>query len=351
MHERSSESGEFYLPGSYACHILAVVERWGVTSTDLLVPLGLNESELGAPGSRISVPTAAAVIQRARALTGEPGLGIYIGLQTRPNTYGYVGFASMSAATLGECLELAIRFSQVHTTVVSFRLNRTDEIAGLVVEERCPSDFGESRDAALLGLLVGLRTVGCALTGREPWRPIDVAIPEPDYYRRVAHLLPELRFGQPVNQVVLLERDLQLPLLTPNRPAMRLAVAQCELTMQALGLGTTIPERALQLALQRDGPLSFNQVAVTLRMSPRTLKRRLAESGVRFSDLIEKARRERALLLLRSPELSLDEIADKLGYSTLSNFTRAFRRWTGLTPSVYRRRVRGHLSVHLPIRR
>jgi AraC-like DNA-binding protein len=86
-------------------------------------------------------------------------------------------------------------------------------------------------------------------------------------------------------------------------------------------------------------------------MSPRTLKRRLDESSLRFTELLEKARRERALLLLRSPELSLDDVAARLGYSTVSNFTRAFRRWTGFTPSVYRRGVRGRLAIHLPIRR
>jgi AraC-like DNA-binding protein len=343
---RKADPTEFFLPGSYACLILAVAERWGVTSAELFTPLGVDQQDLEAPESRIPVSTACAVIRRARLLTGEPALGIHIGLQMHPITLGYLGFASMSAASLGQCIDFAIRFAPALTNVVSFRLHRSGEIAGLVVDEHCPLIFGDVRDVALLGLLVGMRTVGCSLTGREPWRPIDVAMPEPDYYDRIAHLVPELRFGQPINQIVHSETDLELPLRAPDRAAMRLAVGQCEQAMEALGLSAGIEARALQLILQRDGPPSFNKVASSLHLSPRTLRRRLAESGVRFSELVEKARGERALLLLRSPEVSLDEIADRLGYSTVSNFARAFRRWTGLTPAAYRRSVKGRLSAH-----
>jgi AraC-like DNA-binding protein len=345
---RNADPTEFFLPGSYACLVLAVAERWGVTSAELFTPLGLDQQELEAPGSRIPVSTASAVIRRARLLTGEPALGIHIGLQFHPIVLGYLGFASMSAASLEQCIDLIIRFGPALTNAVSLRLVRTGEIAVLVVDEHCPRIFGDVRDVALLGCLVSARTIGCAVTGRDLVRPIDVAIPEPDYYRRVEHLVPDLRFGQPINQIVLSQADLELPLRTPDRAAMRLAVDQCEQAVQALGLNANIEARALQLILQRDGPLSFDELATALHMSSRTLRRRFTESGVCFSDLVEKARGERALLLLRSPELSLDEIADRLGYSTVSNFTRAFRRWTGLTPAAYRRSVKGRLSAHEP---
>jgi AraC-like DNA-binding protein len=218
-----------------------------------------------------------------------------------------------------------------------------------VAEEQC--DFGDIRDVIVLGLLIGMRMIGCALTGREPWRPIDVAMPEPPYYRRFAHQVPELRFEQPINQIVLLETDLELPLLTPDRAALRLAVEQCERSMQALGLGREIDQRIVRFILDRDDMPSFDNVATALRLSPRTLKRRLADSRVKFSDLVEKARRERALLLLRSPDLSLDDVAERLGYSTVSNLVRAFRRWTGMTPAAYRRGVAKRLSIHLPLSR
>jgi AraC-like DNA-binding protein len=338
------------MAASYAFLVLDVVRRWGITPNALLGELGLDESGLEAPGARLSAPQVAALVRRARTLTKEPGIGILIGLVTHTNTFGYLSFASQSASTLGEAIDLTIRYSPVVTTLCGFHLNRVDGFAGLVVDHFV--DLGDDlRDDLILGALVGLRMVGCTLTGREPWRPIDVAMPEPAYYRRFAHLVPELRFNQAINQIVLRESDLDLPLLTPDRAALRLAIERCEEDLRTFGLDTAIEQRVLDVVLAHDGPLSFDKVAAALGFSSRTLKRRLAEGGVTFSELVEQARRERALLLLQSPSLPLDDVAERLGYSTVSNLVRAFRRWTGVTPAVYRREVSGRLSVHWPMRR
>jgi AraC-like DNA-binding protein len=349
MAERSQDAEAFFLPAAYALLLLDTVRSWGITEDDLLVPFGLGEKDVSAPNARLPLGTIQDMVRRARDLTREPGLGILIGLNTRANTYGFLSFAAMSASSLGEAVELSIRYSSLLTTAFRFRLNAVDDFAGLIVDEQCPPS--DTRDVLLLGLLVGVRMIGCALTGREPWRPIDVAMPEPAYYRRLAHLVPELRFNQPVNQVVLRQSDLELPLLTPNRAALRLAADQCERGLRDLGTEASIENAMLQVMHRDDETLPFVKVAAALRVSPRTLRRRLAASGLTFSELTQKARCERALLLLRSSELSLEDVAERLGYSTLSNFVRAFRKWTGVTPSAYRKRASVPLPVHLPVRR
>jgi AraC-like DNA-binding protein len=349
MAEWSQSADEIFLPAAYSLLLLDTVRSWGVTEDDLLTPFGLEEREVSAPNARLPLRIVQEMIRKARYLTQEPGLGILVGLNTRANTYGFLSFAAMSASSLGEAVDLSIRYSSMLTTAFRFRLNAVDDFAGLIVDEQCgPSDC---RDVLLLGLLVGIRMIGCALTGREPWRPIDVAMPEPAYYRRLAHLVPELRFDQPVNQVVLRQSDLELPLLTPNRAALRLATDQCEKGLRDLGADAGIEQATLQAMYREDETLPFVKVAAALRISPRTLRRRLAESGLTFSELTQKARSERALLLLRSSELSLEDVAERLGYSTLSNFVRAFRKWTGVTPAAYRKRVSARLPVHLPVRR
>ena len=75
-------------------------------------------------------------------------------------------------------------------------------------------------------------------------------------------------------------------------------------------------------------------------MSPRTLKRRLAEHGTTFSALRDDVRQQRAMLLLDNRGLTISDIAARLGYSELPNFTRAFRKWMGVTPQAYRERTR-----------
>jgi AraC-like DNA-binding protein len=110
--------------------------------------------------------------------------------------------------------------------------------------------------------------------------------------------------------------------------------------LQAVVPDAPIDQRILQVVMREDGPRSFEEVADSLGTSTRTLKRRLTEAGVTFTEIVNKARCEHALLLLRSASLSLDEVADRLGDSTPSNLVRAFRRWTGMTPAAYRRSTR-----------
>ena len=72
-------------------------------------------------------------------------------------------------------------------------------------------------------------------------------------------------------------------------------------------------------------------------LAARTLRRMLTAQGLSFSALLDRERREKATFLLEASRIPLDGVAERLGYSTLSNFVRAFHRWTGMTPAAYRR--------------
>jgi AraC-like DNA-binding protein len=89
--------------------------------------------------------------------------------------------------------------------------------------------------------------------------------------------------------------------------------------------------------LMRDGDPKLTRVAKKIAISPRTLQRRLKEYGVDFKKLMDDTRRRFALNYLRARKNTLTEVAYLLGYSELSAFNRAFKRWTGSTPLAYRR--------------
>ena len=90
-----------FLPASYAVLLLDSVRSWGIAANDLLVPFGIDENEVSAPNAQLSLDTVRSMVRRARELTQEPGLGILIDLNTRPNSSGYLSFAAMSASSLG----------------------------------------------------------------------------------------------------------------------------------------------------------------------------------------------------------------------------------------------------------
>lgn len=89
----------------------------------------------------------------------------------------------------------------------------------------------------------------------------------------------------------------------------------------------------------RDGRVRIDGTADQLGLSVRSLQRRLTSHGLTYRELVDSVRRNRALLLLEHSSLTVTEIAMELGYSEHANFTRAFRRWIGRAPQLYRQKV------------
>lgn len=326
-------------PAAQALQIVELLERWDIGADALLAPFDLDEAALLAPQARLSVRTFSSILRRARSLTAEPGLGFYLGLQKRISRYGKLGLAAMNAATLHEALDLACRFTPVITDSISLRLQVHGELAALVVEEHATEETGDARDIILFSFVVGLQQIGKTQTGRDFTlaRTIDLPLAEPSYFPRFAHLLPNVRFDQPVLQFVFDAALLATSMGTPDRAAMRLMRDACEEELAALGFAASLTERVRRTVRTATGFRTLEGVATELHVSPRTLKRKLAAEGTQFSELIELERRAQALLLLRARALPLDAISERLGYSSVTNFARAFRRWTGKTPSAYRR--------------
>jgi len=169
---------------------------------------------------------------------------------------------------------------------------------------------------------------------------VDFAFERPAYFDRFSDVAPEVRFSQPVTQLLFDAKYLDLPLTMSDPVSRQLAYSELERSLGAIGEGThdDVVPRVRKLILRTEGGIrSLEDVASAMGVSPRTLKRRLAAARVTYSDLLEEERREMAFLLLRTPESSIDGVAERLGYSDSSNFRRAFQRWTGVSPAAYRK--------------
>jgi AraC-like DNA-binding protein len=317
-------------------HLLELVERWSVKPHKLLQGTGVNIQQLAEPGRRLELPRCIQLIERARELTSEPGLGFYLGLHMRIAAHGHLGFAAMTARTLGDAIALADRFGPIRTTALHLRLLREDGKAFLMIDEL--ADLGSARDVVVLALVVGLWKIGSAITGRELVGSAHVAYGEPSYFKRFAPMLPgPVKFEQHDNRLVFDASLLDLPLGTADAAALKLARTQCERELEALGFDGDTRLRARAVLVDASGQFrGLTDVARSLHLSERTMKRRLAEAGTSFSELVDDERKHRAMALLTGSKLSVEVVADRLGYSDTGNFTRAFRRWTGTTPRRFR---------------
>ena len=327
-------------PAIHALHIAELVARWGVESGALLRGSSLKVAELSQPGVRVPAPAFVALVERARALTGEPGLGVYFGLQMRASWHGYLGLAVMTAENVGQALELSQQFLPTQTRALAFELEVAEETASLVIRE--PYDLGPARDAILLALVVGIWKLSSALTGQTLGGRAEVAFAEPGYMARLRHVVPpHLSFGAPENRLSFDARLLQTPFTSADPAALQLTREQCERELEALGFEGPFRERVRALVMRpRGGVRTLEEVCAELQTSARTLKRRLAEAETSYSEILDGEREIQATALLKTTALSMDAIAERLGYSDVANFTRAYRRWTQATPGAVRRRNR-----------
>jgi AraC-like DNA-binding protein len=323
-------------PGSYILYSLELVKRWGITADELLGGLGVDVPSLPDPRTRVPLSTILAILQRARTLTREPAYGYYLGLQMRVSAHGLLGLAALSSATLRESIELAIRFiAPVITTAFSLRLDVEGPKASLILVEN--TDFGTERECIVLAALISMWQFGLATTGRDMRGVAELALPEPVYYPQLLLVgTGRLRFNQPAHRLAFDAEvlDAKLPMADPV--ALKLASDQCERVLASRGPKARITERVRSLVIHGRGrPAPLERIAQALHFSPRTLKRLLAAEGTTFSSIVEEELREQAMLLLRSAGATVKEVAAQLGYANAENFTRAFHRWTGTTPSEY----------------
>ncbi len=334
------------VPGIYL-HLLArVLKRQGCDDDALLRSLGLDPERLGAQGVRVPQTLAAEFVRHAMHVTGEPGLGLMIASELRLPLHGILGVAVMSSPSLDDALTLGGRFLQLRLPLVG--MARHQESGTVVLRFKTGADTGPLNsfvlDTITVGLvLMGEQLLGDELAGAEIWR----RGPRPRYYDRFETMLPApVRFDMPDDAVRFPADWLSAPVRFSDERAARLSRQQCEQALEQLRADDSMATRARRvIETSHPFPCSLGRVAAALCLSQRTLKRRLQEEQTSYQTQVDRVRMQRAHALLRSTALPMNQVAEALGYADAANFTRAFRRWVGCSPSQYRGRLEMEGSV------
>jgi AraC-like DNA-binding protein len=323
------------IPGTYANLLMDTVARWNITPAQMLEGTGIAPSQLLDPVWHLDFEVFENLVRRAIVLTGEPGLGFHVGVQMTVTCHGLIGFAAMIAKDIREALEIAQEFVRLQTALVSLRLEVGDEHAYLYFEQHFSKDL---EDAVTFCLMLGFAMMGSAVCGRQLVGDAEIPFAEPEYFHRFAHLVPgKVSFNQPHMRLAFPLDFLDIPMIMADPSTARLAREQCKRSLNALVGHDKISEMVRELVYDEAlGFSSMEDVADKLHMSERTLQRQLTQEGTSFRTVVDELRLQKAGGLLKRKELSLEAIAEMLGYTDVTNFTRAFKRWTGQTPSKFR---------------
>jgi AraC-like DNA-binding protein len=316
--------------------VVQLAARWQIAPAVLLEGTGLTPAQLSDGQVRVSPIALRQLLERAIELTREPGLGFYYGLQLKLSSHGSVGFAAMTSATLREALRIAERFLALRIPVLSLELIEDEEGASLVLRD----SFADPalRVFATEALFTALVQMARTVLGRSLPGLFELSYPEPAHFPGFAHLWAgPARFDRPRSRICFAANLLDEPLQMSDAVAARQALSECERELATLqATSSLLASVRQQLGARERGFPSLTELARERHVSPRTLKRRLAEQNTSYQRLLDELRRDRALKLLEVKTNTVEEVAVQLGYSDAANFNRAFRRWLGMSPSSWR---------------
>ncbi len=333
---------------SSAAWVKGVVEMFsaeGLDAASLFEAAGLDIASLDDPAARFRIDDISALWDLAVARSGKQTLGLSRDLAASHGNLDVVAHAMLTCQTLLQGLQRLARYMNVVSNAATFVLTANRSGGHWLELGHMGGDRPVPRQRVEFGMLTVL--THCSwITGRDlRAQAVEFVYPQPADAEphRAAYDCP-VHFAAAANRALLGDEDLALPLFGRNAI---LAVVHEKLVEQQLASlhGAKTSQRVQELIAARvaERDLGRDCIAAALRMSSRTLQRRLEKEGTSFQQLRDDTRRELAQRFLREPgSESLSRVAERLGFEDQSNLFRACKRWFGESPGKYRARLDPH---------
>jgi AraC-like DNA-binding protein len=293
----------------------------------------------GSPTLKLRLSAFCRLFEEAARQTKHGNFGLWFGNQFQPRDLGFWGYAAVSSPTLGCALQNFVELFAYHQECSSMSLAAgDDELVRLEYQIGTPAIVERRQDAELsLGMFLNLIRECCG----SRWAPEEVHFEHPKPLEAKEHEMAfnaPVYFSQATNALLFRPEILARPM--PARDSrlmdmMRMCLIELSSRTTAdIGIFDRI--RTAVRARLAQGPLSLEDIADEVHLPITVLNRELSANNASFKLLVEDVRRDLAISYMKQRQLPLSEIALLLGYSELSAFSRAFRRWTGRSPRTFR---------------
>ena len=323
---------------SHAQHLRGLfpaLEQLGYDIDELLAAGGMRRKDVEDPDAYVSPRNCSLVFARAQEKRRIKNLALQLVLRTPVNS-PLLDYLIVSSDTVEHGLQRLARYLRLLNPYIRILVDETDEPARVVV------DTGGDQFTA--EIVVASTVLSFTRETDDHLKVAYVSFTQdPDDVSEYARVLRcPMKMGASWNGWALPKADLVLPLRRRD-PALRRWLERRAVDLLARLPASTDLRDELRHALATQmtaGDMSIDAVARRLVIAPRTLQRRLAQTGTSFEALREDARKRAAELYLSDATLSITEIAYLLGYSEPTGFHRAFKRWHDTTPEAFRRNLR-----------
>ncbi|AEF40671.1 Transcriptional regulator, AraC family [Hoyosella subflava DQS3-9A1] len=317
-------------------------EEYGVASMKMLAGSGLHRADLDDPETEIEAGQEMSIARNLLRILGDrPGLGVRAGSRYTLGSLGLWGFTMITSPTVRDLAKLGTRYAALSFAFIR-PIYEEDETHGRVIydAQEIPEDVRSFFVERELAKILALEQ---EIVGSRPGFHIETVFGD-DRASALQRLAPRrtVLSGRANHALVftrklLDERTQQGDPVTTQRWQEQCAQL-LERRQSRRGLAAQVRGKVLA---RLDDPPGMDEIASQLHMEERTLRRKLTMEGVSFRDLVDEVRSTLAIEMLGNGQLTVAEVAVRLGYNDGAAFSRAFKRWTGSSPGRHRNGSKG----------
>ncbi|NIB38454.1 AraC family transcriptional regulator [Pseudomaricurvus alkylphenolicus] len=324
-----------------SCIVLSIVkalDEVGLDSREILQHLDIDPNLLGAGDCRVSQEQMTTLWKLAEKRSGDESLGLRAARHVRLANLQIVGYAMHCSGTLERALQRLIRFRRLVSDAGIMDLSQSGNLYRfcLILDTQGGEIAYQSYDFCIASLVVLLREIA----GDTAFTPYKICLEraQPENIEQYQDLFQcKIEYEQPQTCIYLNRSQLQQPIPTGNE---HLAAQLDDIAEKQINqLDRVSFKHQVRTVLNthlHEGEPSKSLVAQAFRISNRTLLRRLREECTTYQEVLNELREEMACSYLRRPGMTLDKTSTLLGFSDVSTFSRAFKNWTGKSPSLWR---------------
>ncbi|KZK89990.1 HTH-type transcriptional regulator VirS [Pseudovibrio sp. Ad5] len=324
-------------------YLLQELEQRGIAAEKVLPHTFLSQntdpSVFLSHEARLTYQQSRLIILKALALTGDESLGLAVGHRQSITSLGLVSLGVMASATGRAALEFGIKYHRLTGSMLEIDLvPAADNALTMIARSRFHEPvlltfFVQELFAAMVGV------VRFTTGSKQAIQRIEMMQAPPAKKSLYQEALgPSVRFDASRNAIFFDAEHLQRPLATADRFVVQevetLLAGMMQEESNRLGFLKTVEEEVRRSL--KNNP-SIEEIAGGFSMGERSFRRKLAAFQVSFRDILSQIRQSQAMELLLWSRLSSEQIAAELGYSDPRVFRRAFKQWTGETPSQFRK--------------
>jgi AraC-like DNA-binding protein len=320
-----------------------VLHVHGIDPEPFFLAEGLDPALRNAPRARYPRKRFWSAWARAERVIDDPCFGLRAAESWQPANLHALGFAWIASRSLRAALERLVHYLAIVMDERRLRLTTEGQALTLWVE---PTEVDHQIPPSAFDAFWALLMAMCRYIAGDELYPLRAAFrrPEPACAARFyGYFRCPIEFGAAADLLAFSQAavDAELPAANPELARFNDQILTDYLAQ--LDQERTIPRvKATLMTRLQAGDLSTERIAEVLQFSRRTLQRKLAAEGTTLKALLEEVRQELALRYLEDGTLSLSEIGFLLGFADQSAFSRAFKRWTGCSPTGYRANAGGY---------